>query len=176
MLACDNHPSWNKGYTKATHSSIARQSATLAERMKDGLVRRPRGIHTQMPLGFQFGRVVTETTRQKITVGMKAYISEHGMKHPRFPTNLEYALLLLLEDAGLGFEAQVQFGLRFADFYIPSHNLVFEADGSYWHRNLEAEAKRDEELLKSGVAAVIHLNEDDLDPWIDDWRTDRKRN
>ena len=83
------------------------------------------------------------------------------------PTNLEYALQMLLEDAGFEFEAQKRIGQCVVDAYVPSRNLVFEADGQFWyhHQDKEREAKRDEKLLKSGVMAVIHLTDADLDPW-----------
>jgi len=87
--------------------------------------------------------------------------------YSRTPTNLEYALQMLLEDAGFEFEAQRQFGRYIVDAYVESRNLVFEADGQfwYWHKDKEREAKRDEYLRSSGVDAVIHLTDEDLDPW-----------
>ena len=52
--------------------------------------------------------------------------------------------------------------------YLPKDNLVFEADGMFWyhHQDKEREAKRDVSLLKTGIAAVIHLTDEALDPWI----------
>ena len=87
----------------------------------------------------------------------------------RSPTSLEYALQLLLEDADLEFETQIRFGRYAVDAWIPSHRLVFEADGSYWHqRDGEGRrVKRDAFLLSKGAKAVIHLTEHDLDPWLE---------
>ncbi len=82
-------------------------------------------------------------------------------------TSLEYALQMLLEDAGLNFEAQVRFGRYVVDAYVADRNLVFEADGQfwYWHKDKEREAKRDEYLQSAGIDAIIHLTDEDLDPW-----------
>lgn len=87
--------------------------------------------------------------------------------YSRAPTGLEYALQMLLEDADLEFEAQRRFGRYVVDAYVPNRNLVFEADGQfwYWHKDKKREAKRDEYLRSSGVGAVVHLTDEDLDPW-----------
>jgi len=53
--------------------------------------------------------------------------------YSRAPTSLEYALQMLLEDAGLSFEAQRQFGRYIVDAYVADGNLVFEADGQFWY-------------------------------------------
>ena len=91
-----------------------------------------------------------------------------GAYHTNKPTSLEHALDLLLQDAGLEYEAQKRFGLYIVDAYVPSRNLVFEADGMFWnhHKDKEREAKRDMYLLKVGITAVIHLIDEDLEPWI----------
>lgn len=80
------------------------------------------------------------------------------------PTNLEFALDLLLQDAGFEYEAQKRFGKYVVDAYVQSHNLVFEADCSFWyhHQDKEREARRDAYLIERGVNAVIHLDEKDL--------------
>ena len=75
------------------------------------------------------------------------------------------ALQLLLEDAGFEFESQKRFGGKVVDFYVASHDLVFEADGTYWHQDKEYEVSRDKELMGHGIEAVIHLNELDLDSY-----------
>ncbi len=87
----------------------------------------------------------------------------------RSPTSLEYALQLLLEDAGLEYEAQKRFGRYTVDSWVPSHKLVFEADGEYWHRRKgeKRERQRDTYLIGKEPMAVIHLTEYDLDPWLE---------
>ena len=85
----------------------------------------------------------------------------------RKPTVLEFALQLLLEDAGFEYEAQKQYGRYCVDFWVPEYRLVFEADGSFWyhHQDIEREAKRDEYLLRQGAIGVVHFDEKDLSPW-----------
>lgn len=82
----------------------------------------------------------------------------------RGPTSLELALRGLLQTAGLEFEEQVRFGRYVVDAWVPSHGLVFEADGSFWysHKDKEREARRDAYLMNRGAIAVIHLTEEDL--------------
>ncbi len=83
------------------------------------------------------------------------------------PTSLEFALQMLLESAGLEFEAQVQFGTCVVDAWVPSHGLVFEADGMFWyhHQDKAREARRDAYLMRQGVTAVVHLVDEDLESW-----------
>ena len=82
------------------------------------------------------------------------------------PTNLEYALQMLLEYSDLEYAAQKRIGGRIVDFYIPAYNIVFEADGEYWHQDKIKEKRRDSELMENGVTAVIHLTNHDLNNWI----------
>lgn len=94
----------------------------------------------------------------------KLHASGHYFKGP---TGLELALRKLLQTAGLEFQEQVRFGRYVVDAYVSSHNLVFEADGSFWysHKDREREARRDAYLVGRGAVAVVHLTEDDLIPW-----------
>ncbi len=80
------------------------------------------------------------------------------------PTSLELALRRLLTSAGFDFEEQVRFGHCVVDAWVPSHRLVFEADGMFWyhHQDKEREARRDAYLMRRGVAAVVHLDDCDL--------------
>jgi len=80
------------------------------------------------------------------------------------PTKLELALRELLQTASLEFEEQKRFGRYVVDAFVPSHGLVFEADGIFWyhHQDKEREARRDAYLVNRGVAAVVHLTEEDL--------------
>lgn len=51
-----------------------------------------------------------------------------------------------------------------ADFFIPEHNVIIEADGEYWHSKPEAiehDKRRDLELKAAGYT-VIRLKEKDL--------------
>jgi very-short-patch-repair endonuclease len=81
------------------------------------------------------------------------------------PNGLELALHRLLCGAGFEFDEQIRFGRYVVDVWVPSHGLVFEADGVFWHRDKEREAGRDAYLMERGVVAVVHLTDDDLEPW-----------
>ena len=74
---------------------------------------------------------------------------------------------MLLESADLDYEAQVRFGRYLVDFWIPSHRLVFEADGMFWyhHQDKEREALRDAYLREREVLSVVHLDDKDLENW-----------
>lgn len=109
------------------------------------------------------GNKLSEEHKQRIASGVTQWLLDAG--YPQSPTYLEYALQLLLEDAGYEYEAQKKIGRSIVDFYVFSHNLVFEADGSFWHQDKVRELKRDTRLIKQGVAAVVHLDEVDLAPW-----------
>ena len=101
------------------------------------------------------GKIVSEATREKLALaGRRTKILR--------PTSLEKALYALLQRGGLCFEREKPIGGRRVDAFVPSHNLVFEADGSHWHQDPKKEQERDEYLLGQGVAAVIHLSEEDL--------------
>ncbi|HEC64451.1 MAG TPA: DUF559 domain-containing protein [bacterium] len=132
---------WNKGLTKSTDSRIL-----VASKAKEG---KPRSA----------------AVRTKVALGV-ARAWERGVYNK--PTSLEHALDLLLQDAGIEYEAQVRFGKYIVDAYVSSHNLVFEADGMFWwnHKDINRERRRDTYLINKGVLAVIHLNDNDLNPWL----------
>ncbi len=59
------------------------------------------------------------------------------------PTSIEFKLYQELKNRGLLFETQKLINGKFiVDAYIPSLNLIIEADGNYWH-NLERVQKKD---------------------------------
>ncbi len=76
-------------------------------------------------------------------------------------TNLEHKLEALLHSAGFEFEEQKRFGRYIVDAWVPSHKLVFEADGKYFHPE-GSNIERDKYLISHGALAVIHLTEEDL--------------
>ena len=66
-----------------------------------------------------------------------------AMNQGRGETSIEIKLYQELKDRGLLFEKQKLINGRFlVDAYIPSLNLVIEADGNYWH-SLERVVKKD---------------------------------
>lgn len=100
-------------------------------------------------------------------VRMSESAKRRGMPHFRHntPNRLERALYQLLHGAGLEFVREHWIGHYRVDAFVPSHNLVFEADGAYWHQDQKREEWRDKVLRHTGIVAVIHLSEDDLRPF-----------
>jgi len=73
-------------------------------------------------------------------VGINSTLKQQNSKEP---TSIEKKLYEELKNRGLLFETQKVINNRFiVDVYIPSLNLVVEADGNYWH-SLERTKKRD---------------------------------
>jgi very-short-patch-repair endonuclease len=75
---------------------------------------------------------------------------------------MEKALAWVLDQGGLVYEKQKRFGRCVVDFWLPDEQLVFEADGDFWHQDKEKEARRDEYLTQRGALAVVHIRTKDL--------------
>ena len=89
---------------------------------------------------------------------------------PGRTTDLERALEKLLGEYPTVIREQ-WFGRYRVDAYLPEYNLIFEADGSYWHRRKEDQdpgyhQRRDEYIMKRFGKVVIHLTPGDLAPWL----------
>ena len=84
----------------------------------------------------------------------------HG---PKSPTSIEKSLFSLLSEFPEIIE-QKRFGRYRVDAYLPPpYHLVFEADGTYWHRNREQyDQLRDQYLLENFNLPVVHLTEEEL--------------
>jgi very-short-patch-repair endonuclease len=132
------------------------------------------------------GRKHSAETRAKISAGRKGMnTGYHGGGRPRglkhsdesrekmarafanrsrkySDTWMEKALALLLDQGGLVYEKQKRFGRCVVDFWLPDEQLVFEADGDFWHQDKEKEARRDEYLTERGALAVVHISTCDL--------------
>ena len=105
------------------------------------------------------------TPERRIAQGKRTAQMLAERKIDRKPTNLEHALELLLQEAGLDYEANKYMSNRVVDFWVASRGLVFEADGQYWHQDKEKETLRDKQLVRAGAVAIVHLDDDDLAPW-----------
>jgi very-short-patch-repair endonuclease len=95
-------------------------------------------------------------------VGLKGLISQQNSKEPTSIEKKVYDYLLL---KGILFERQKLVNGRFiVDAYIPSLNLVIEADGKYWH-DLDRVVKKDKAenayLTKCGFK-LIRLTEKEI--------------
>lgn len=103
----------------------------------------------------------SEETKEKIAVGVAKYASTFTTKR----TPIELALRRLLIEASYNIREQAWFGRNVVDVYVEELNIAFEADGAYWHQDKVAEAERDSRLITQGLFAVVHLTENDLQPW-----------
>jgi very-short-patch-repair endonuclease len=78
-------------------------------------------------------------------------------------SSIEVKLYNELERRGLLFEKQYVVDNRFVvDAYVPSLNLMIEADGKYWHglpHNIERDRKKDK-YLKSKEYKILRIPED----------------
>ncbi len=83
----------------------------------------------------------------------------------RPPTNIEVAVYEELKERGLLFEKQVLIDGKFCvDAFIPSLNLVIEADGKYWH-SMEKTIKKDRAenaYLTSRGYGLLRLSEEEI--------------
>lgn len=83
-------------------------------------------------------------------------------------TDIEIIVEALLQALGVTFEAQKHVGHWVADFYIPSHNLILECDGDYWHSSewaKDRDMRKDRYLTEKGykvlriLGSQIHAKE-----------------
>ena len=71
---------------------------------------------------------------------------------------LEHAVLTALNDLAVPYNLHKQIENYIVDFWVPSHQLIIECDGEYWHE--EPSPERDMMLGMHG--RVIHLTETDI--------------
>lgn len=94
--------------------------------------------------------------------GLKGLVSQQNSKEPTSIEKKVYDYLLL---KGILFERQKLVNGRFiVDAFIPSLNLVIEADGNYWH-NLDRVVKKDKAenaYLKKCGFKLIRLSEKEI--------------
>ncbi|HEX8965670.1 MAG TPA: DUF559 domain-containing protein [Patescibacteria group bacterium] len=123
------------------------------------------------------GKQKSEETKEKIrqtllknkqskeyykNLSLKGYMTQQQRK---LPTSIEKAVYDFLVLKGIIFEKQKLINGKFVvDAYIPSLNLVIEADGSYWH-NLERVKKHDKAknaYFKRCGINLIRLSEEEI--------------
>ncbi len=119
------------------------------------------------PRPWQRGAVpwlLTPAARQKAAASMRGKtwsVSEHGVQnmvrasHRQWKkrTSIEITVAAVLDVLTVPYQSQLQIGRYVADFYVPSYNLIIEADGDYWHGTEQAKAKdkiRDEYFFDHG--------------------------
>ena len=162
------------------HISEAHQGIKLSLEHREALSRSHRGYrqspaHRKAIGDGNRGRVVSLKTRNLISLKIKKHLLTDqnctcaAHRVPKSPTKLEQALYRMLHGADFIFSREVKFGKYRVDAYVPSHNLVFEADGEPYHtwnetRNPGYHRRRDAYLNSQGLT-VVHLTPKDLYPW-----------
>lgn len=107
----------------------------------------------------QKGRKFTEERKKNIRKGQQRYWES------KQPTSIERTLYDFLLLNGILFERQKLINDRFVvDAYIPSLNLVIEADGKYWHARPERmkKDKAENAYLKKCGFELLRLSEEEI--------------
>jgi len=68
---------------------------------------------------------------------LRAASPERLRKTFRRETQIERTVSDWLCEWGVAFQREVQFGYFTVDFFVPSHQLIIQTDGDYWHGNPE---------------------------------------
>lgn len=96
-------------------------------------------------------------TQEQKDASIKRLLTGRGKK----ATEIEIAVAAVLDILSISYEFEFSLDRFVVDFYIPSLNTVVEADGEYWHRSPETQAKdqeRDARLAYLGYR-VVRLSE-----------------
>lgn len=104
----------------------------------------------------------TFTKEEMKTRGLRGLLKQ---QHSKKPTSIEIKVYEELKNRGVVFETQKLINGKFiVDAYIPSLNLVIEADGDYWH-SLDRVVKKDRAenayLIKCGYK-MLRLSEKEI--------------
>lgn len=95
-------------------------------------------------------------------IGLKGLVKQQNSKQP---TSIEKAVYDYLLLKGILFEKQKLINGKFiVDAYIPSLNLVIEADGSYWHSldRVKKKDKAENAYLKKCGFRLLRLSEQEI--------------
>jgi len=161
------HIPWNKGrvgvYSEATLKKISEANKypkTEEAKRKMSKAKKNMSEETKRKMSEAAkGRWHSATYRKKTLDGQqKHWLSKE-------PTSIEKKVYSELKERGLLFEKQKLINGKFlVDAYIPSLNLVIEADGDYWH-SLDRVVKKDKAenayLIKCGYD-LIRLSEKEI--------------
>lgn len=149
------------------HSEVTKQKMSLSALGKKksmshrlSMSKARKGIKTgRVPKSAFKKGTYTEAMRRGTIAGL---LKQQKMKEP---TSIEKKLYDGLKNRGLLFETQKLINGKFiVDAYIPSLNLIVEADGDYWH-NLDRVVKKDKAenayLTKCGYN-ILRLSETEI--------------
>lgn len=161
ILAKKKIPAWNKGLTRKDNPNIV--AYWLGKKRPDLSIKLT-------------GRKLSNETKKKISnfqiknPRSKEYYKKIGLTGARVlylrqPTSIEKKLYEELKKLGLLFETQKLINGRFVvDAYIPSLNLVIEADGNYWHNlpKIKGKDKAENAYLTKCGYNLLRLSETEI--------------
>lgn len=171
---------WNKG-KKCPHVSLALKGKSKSKEFIENLRKIRTGwklsedskkkislSHKGMQFSLKHRSNISKSLKKKERGNYYKEIGLLGAKALQFskqPTSIEKKVYDELKARGLLFETQKIINGKFlVDAYIPSLNLIIEADGVYWH-NLDRVKKKDKAenayLDKCGFN-VLRLSEDEI--------------
>jgi very-short-patch-repair endonuclease len=152
-------PEWRQRVSEGTKAG---QTDEVKARMSQLRIGKKHSEETKSKIG----RPRTPEAKLKIGAAAKLHIADIRRRTAARtgPTDIERILHDLLTSAygADGFETEKAFGSYCADAYTPEDNIVWEADGSYWHRDADKDQRRDAFIIDSGVSAVIRFSDKEL--------------
>lgn len=112
------------------------------------------------------GRKRAASTRKKISERIRERIQNDPQSRLNcilarrgFVTSHEQEIKDWLDDMNAEYKFQEPIGKHVVDFYVPSINTIFEADGAYWHQDQQKDIDRDKKLLSSiPEACIFHIH------------------
>lgn len=87
-------------------------------------------------------------------MGWSRYCSKRCARVSQGETLIERLVREELQRRGVFFDQEVEFGRWTVDFYLPMHQAVIEADGTYWHsleRAKRTDQRKDAYLRSLGI-------------------------
>lgn len=151
-----NHVPWNKGLTKETSESVARNAIGAKNAAN-------REEHKSRMREFN-KKYWTEERRKAKSEEKKRLYAEHPEKHPNrklannkkkmsYPEQVAYTWLV---EHKISFEHQKRFGKYFADFYVYDKKLVIEIDGERWH-DVNKDKIRDSWIVDNFQVQIVRI-------------------
>jgi len=166
--------SWNRGLTKETDERVRRQakqkSKTFKALYKSGKVVWNKGLTKYTDERVRkIGETGSKTKQtpeyhEKQSKSIKMFYVQHPEKHPNRIlarktkiqlTYIEQLMKKILDSANVKnypqhpivYKKGKRYAVKFVDFYLPNHKLCIECDGEEWHKDKEADKRRDEIIL-----------------------------
>lgn len=179
---------WNKGLTKETHPSIKIIGEKISETQKGRAINDAQ--RAALLLGRTWCKGLTKDDDERIAIRavgtskaltgrknpdhskrMKKYFKENPDKHINAKlakkskgngyTYIEKLLCEYLAEINVCAKFNHRVGSKWVDFAVVDKMIAIEADGEFWHSDIEKEKKRDSYLKERGWE-VLHITGSDI--------------